>query len=176
MNASPDGIREIRLYPYPLSGNDYEDGDGNFGVLNIGTGNQGVDTEIDQILNGVSDSEIVAEIGTSDLTFFGEAGASVTYDMTGSPGLEATLKDPISSIIGQEIGFFLHNNVVLSGSNAIYTITQIRYGRVMDIRLTGPPNQRGFFIQPISYAGGDVVISPDAPSSGGLVGRLVLVR
>ena len=176
VNASPDGIREIRLYPYPLSGDDYEEGDGNFGVLNIGTGNQGVDTEIDQILNGVSDSEIVAEIGTSDLTFFGAGGAPVTYDITGSPGLEATLKDPISSIIGQEIGFFLHNNVVLSGSNAIYTITQIRYGRVMDIRLTGPPNQRGFFIQPISYAGGDVVISPDAPSSGGLVGRLVLVR
>jgi len=176
VNTSPDGIREIRIYPYPLSGGPYEEGDGNFGVLNIGTGNQGVEAEIEQILNGVSDTDFVAEVGTSDLTFFGEGGTPVTYDVTGSPGLEATLKGAIGDIIGQEIGFFLHDNVVLSGSNAIYTITQIRYGRVMAIRLTGAPEQRGFFIQPTSYAGGDVVISPDAPSSGGLVGRLVLVR
>ncbi|MCH8147164.1 MAG: hypothetical protein IH987_04110 [Planctomycetes bacterium] len=142
----------------------------------IDLGNQGVDSEVEQIQNGVSDTDLVAEIGTSDLTFFGADGAPVTYDMTGSPGLEATLKTSIADIIGQEIGFFLHSDVILSGSNAIYTITQIRYGRVMDIRLTGPPNQRGFFIQPISYVGGDVVISKNAPSSGGLVGRLVLVR
>ena len=176
VNTNADGIREIRLYPYPLSGSGYEEGDGNFGVLNIGTGNQGVEAEIDQIHDGVSATDLQAEIGTSDLTFFGAGGVPVTYDMTGSPGLEATLKAAIGDIIGQEIGFFLHTNVVLSGSNAIYTITQIRYGRVMDIRLTGPPNQRGFFIQPIIYAGGDVVISKDAPSSGGLIGRLVLVR
>ena len=78
--------------------------------------------------------------------------------------------------MGQVVGFFLHENVVLSGSNAIYTITEIRYGRVMDIRLTGNPNQRGLFIQPVSYTGADVRIDPDAPSTGGLVGRIVLTR
>ena len=74
------------------------------------------------------------------------------------------------------MGFFLHDNVVLSGSNAIYTITEIRFGRVMDINLTGAPSTRGLYIQPVSYAGGGVRIDPDAPSSGGLVGRLVLAR
>ena len=174
--SAADGIREVRLYPYPLSGSGYEEGDGNFGVLNIGTGNQGVDAEIVQILNGVSPEDFEMEVGTSELTFHDESGNPVTYDMTGSPGLEAALKAPISQIVGQVVGFFLHDNVVLSGSNAIYTITEIRFGRVMDINLTGAPSTRGLYIQPVSYAGGGVHIDPDAPSSGGLVGRLVLAR
>jgi len=171
-----DDIREIRLYPYPLSGAGYTEGDGNFGVLNIGTGNQGVSAESEQILNGVPPSDFEAEIGTSDLTFLDETGSQVSYDITGSPGLEATLTTPIEAIVGQVVGFFLHDNVVLSGSNATYTITQLRFGRVMDIRLTGPPHQRGLFIQPTSYVGSSVIIDEDAPSSDGLVGRIVLAR
>ncbi|UCE60835.1 MAG: hypothetical protein JSU63_03615 [Phycisphaerales bacterium] len=171
-----DDIREIRLYPYPLSGSGYEEGDGNFGVLNIGTGNQGVDAEVIQIQNGITPEDFVAEIGTSDLTFFDESGNSLSYDITGSPGLEVALQTPITELIGQTVGFFLHNNVVLSGSNAIYTITQMRFGRVMDIRLTGAPNQRGLFVQPTSYAGPGVMIHEFAPSSNGAAGRIVLVR
>ncbi len=174
--ASPDGIREVRIYPYPLSGSGYEEGDGNFGVLNIGTGNQGVDAEIVQIVNGVSSEDFEMEIGTSDLTFYDDAGANITYDITGSPGLEVSLKTTLGDKIGDVVGFFLHEHVVLSGSNAIYTITSIRYGRIMDVRLTGAPNQRGVFIQPVSYTGGEVYIDPEAPSTGGLLGRIVLAR
>lgn len=176
VSNDPDGIREIRLYPYPLSGSGYTEGDGNFGILNIGTGNQGVSAEQVQIENGVTADDFVQEIGTSDLTFFDDSGSPTTYDMTGSPGLEATLKTTLSNIVGQVVGFFLHDNVILSGSNAIYTITQIRFGRVMDVRLTGNPNKRGLYIQPVSYSGSQIWIENDAPSSGGLVGRFVLAR
>jgi hypothetical protein len=124
----------------------------------------------------VSAEDFVMEIGTSELSFITETGDPTSYDMTGSPGLEAALKAAIGDIVGDVVGFFLHDNVVLSGSNATYTITGIRFGRVMDIRLTGAPNQRGFFIQPVAYVGGGVTIHPDAPSSGGLIGRLVLAR
>jgi hypothetical protein len=174
--GDPDGIREIRLYPYPLSGSGYEAGDGNFGVLNIGTGNQGVEALRDQIINGVTPDDLEMEVGTSDLTFYDDTGSSVTYDITGSPGLDAGLTDAIQQTVGDVVAFFLHRNVILSGSNTIYTITQIRFGRVMDIRLTGPPNQRGLYVQPTSYVGGGVHIDPEAPSTGGLVGRLVLAR
>ncbi len=176
VDHSPDGTREVRLYPYPLSGSEYYEGDGNFGTLNIGTGNQGVTAEELQILNGVTQSDLEMEIGTPEATFYGDAGEPITYEITGSPGLEASLRFPITEIMGKVVGFFLHSDVVLSGSNAIYTITEIRFGRVMDIRLTGNPNQRGFFIQPVSYNGGGVQIDPDAPSTDGEVGRLVLAR
>lgn len=176
VSNSPDGIREVRLYPYPLSGGPYEEGDGNFGVLNIGTGNQGIDAERVQIESGVSPTDFEMEIGTSELIFKDDDGNSVTHDVTGSPGLEATLKEAIRDIQGEVVGFFLHDKVILSGSNAIYTITELRFGRVMDIRLTGPPNQRGFFIQPVSYVGGGVRIDVDAPPTGGLVGLIVLAR
>jgi hypothetical protein len=116
------------------------------------------------------------EIGTSDLTFYDDAGADITYDITGSPGLEVALKAPIGDKIGDVVGFFLHDNVVLSGANAIYTITGIRYGRIMDVRLVGAPSERGVFIQPVSYTGGEVIIDPEAPSTGGLLGRIVLAR
>lgn len=176
VSTGADGIREIRLYPYPLSGNTFSEGDGNFGVLNIGTGNQGVSVERNQIEEGVPPSDFQIEIGTTDPTYFDDAGNQVTYDMTGSPGLEVTLQASIEPLIGQVVGFFLHDNVVLSGANATYTTTNLRFGRVMDIRLTGNPNQRGFFIQPVSYAGAGVMIDPDAPSTGGMVGLLILAR
>jgi hypothetical protein len=177
VSRSPDGIREIRLYPYPLSGSGYTEGDGNFGVLNIGTENQGIDAERVQIENGVSGEDFYNEIGTDELFFENEYGESITYDMTGSPGLEATLKDAIEAKIGDVIGFFTHNQVILSGSNAIYTITSLKFGRIMDIRLTGPPNQKGFYIQPVIYSGGGIKIDPERESYGrGEIGRIVLVR
>lgn len=172
----PDGIREVRLYPYPLSGNGYSEGDGNFGVLNIGTGNQGLQALRNQITNGVSPEDLVMEIGTSDLTFQNEGGNPITYDITGSPGLDAGLTDAIDAIEGQVVGFFLHDNVILSGSNAIYRIVNVRFGRVMNIKLTGPPHRKGLYIQPVSYSGSGVKIDPDAPSTGGLLGMVVLAR
>lgn len=89
---------------------------------------------------------------------------------------KAALADAVEQIEGQVVAFFLHHNVILSGSNATYTITTMRFGCVMDIRLTGPPSNRGLYIQPVSYDGGGVRIDPNAPSSGGLVGRIVLAR
>lgn len=176
VSASPDGIREIRLYPYPLSGSGYAEGDGNFGMLNIGTGNQGVEAERVQIINGASADDFVMEVGTSELDFFDDSGNPITYEITGSPGMESSLTSALEEITGQVVGFFVHEQVVLFGSNSVYTITGIRYGRVMAMRLTGPPAQRGFYVQPVSYAGGEVRIHPDAPSSDGLVGRIVLAR
>lgn len=174
--GSSDGVLEVRLYPYPLSGSGYSDGDGNFGALNIGVNGQGASYEADQIVNGVSSQDLITEIGTSNPQFTDDSGSPQAYDITGSPGLTASLKAAVEQIIGEEIAFFLHDGVVLSGSNAIYNIVGMRFGRVMDIRLTGPPHQRGLFIQPITYVGGGVTVSPDAPSSNGEVGRLVLVR
>jgi len=145
-------------------------------VLNIGTGNQGLAALRNQIINGVTAEDLRMEVGTSELTFYDGNGNPETYDITGSPGLDGGLADAIESEEGQIVGFFLHDNVILSGSNAVYTIVQVRFGRVMDIRLTGPPHRRGMYIQPVSYSGSGVKLDANAPSSGGLMGLVVLGR
>ncbi len=175
VSSTSDGIREIRIYPYPLSGSGYSEGDGNFGMLNIGTGNQGVEAERDQIEYGAPASDFELEIGTSQMDF-SVGGSANSYDITGSPGLEATLQSTLGTRVGDVVGIFLHDGVTLSGSNATYTISGIRYVRIMAVRLTGQPELRGVFVQPVSFVGSEVQINPEAPSSGGLVGRLTLAR
>ncbi len=164
-----DGIREIKLYPYV-------DAPGNFGLLNIGTPNQGVPALGDQIENGVPPEDVEAEIGTTTLTFYDECGDPITLDITGSPGLDVALQPSIETRVGDVVAFLLHDQVVDGGSNTVYTITQIRFGRVMDILLQGASFSRGFWIQPLSYSGPGVVISEHAGSSNGLAGRIVLAR
>lgn len=176
VHQNSDGIREIRLYPYPLSGNHYSEGDGNFGVLNIGTGNQGLQALRAQILNGVSADDMEAEVGTSNLTFYDADGDPVTYDITGSPGMDGGLSATIASIEGRIVGFFVHDGVVAHGANTTYTITQLRFGRLMDVKLNGQPDSRYVYVQPVSYSGAGVKLSASAPSSGGMMGMVVLAR
>lgn len=166
-----DGTREIRIYPYPYSGAGYTEGDGNFGMLNIGEVGQGTAAETDQIENGVTSEQIDAEIGTSDPDF-----ENSTYTITGSPGMVSSIKSTLEPMIGQVIGFFLHDGVTMDGANATYTITELRFGRIMAVNLVGQPSQRGIFIQPVSYVGNGVRTSPTAPSTNGELGRIVLVR
>jgi Flp pilus assembly protein TadG len=174
---TPDEVREIRLFPYraKLHGGD-EDGAGNFGILNIGTGNQG-DAAIEvQIREGVAPSDLETEIGTSTLTFVGSGGQPVTYDITGSPGLKAGMEGAMASRVGDVVGFFLHDLVTLTGSNAVFRIVDVRFGRVMYVDLNGNPNDKCLVIQPVAYTGQGVFVDVNAPSSDGQVGRLRLVR
>ena len=90
--------------------------------------------------------------------------------------MKTALERTIDDRIGDVVAFFLHASTAQQGSNAVYTISDIRFGRIMDVRLSGPPTGRGIWIQPVSYNGGGVIISDGAPSSNGLVGRLVLAR
>ncbi len=169
VSTGSDGVGEINLYPYNLA-------PGNFGLLNIGTANQGAPAMRAQIEDGVTGADLQAEIGTDDLTFFDSGGNPVSYDVTGNPGLTVSLRSSVEARIGDVVAFLLHNQVTAQGSNSVYTITEIRFGRVMNIQLTGPPSGMGLWIQPTTYAGSGVIVGPEAPSSGGVAGRLVLAR
>lgn len=169
VTGGADGIREVNIYPYMNL-------PGNFGLLNIGTPNQGVPGLRDQIENGVSTADLESEVGTSEMVFYDDVGAPVTYTMTGDPGMKSGLSTSLQSRVGDLVSFFLHSQAVGSGANAVYTIVQVRYGRLMAVSLTGPPSNRGIWIQPGSYDGGEIMVSANAPSSNGLVGRLVLAR
>lgn len=167
VSGGSDGVREVKLYPQDPT-------PGNFGLLNIGTPNMGTPALRDHIDNGVSPDDFVAEIGTAQVTFYDSDGDPVTYDISGNPGLKVALQANIQNRVGQVVGFFLHNQVTGTGANTVYTISQIRFGRVMYVKLTG--GNKSFWIQPVSRADSGVILSQMAPSSKGLVGRIVLAR
>jgi Flp pilus assembly protein TadG len=168
VSSGSDGVGEINLYPHNLA-------PGNFGLLNIGTLNQGAEAMAAQIENGVTGADLQAEVGTSDLVFFDSEGDPLHYHVTGNPGMTTSLTSSVETRVGDVIGFLLHSHVTDVGSNAVYRVVGIRFGRVMGIHLTGNEGQ-GLWVQPTTYAGSGVMISESAPSSGGVAGRLVLAR
>ncbi|MHC4675237.1 MAG: pilus assembly protein TadG-related protein, partial [Planctomycetota bacterium] len=122
VTIAPDNIPEIKIFPTK------NEAGGNFGTLNIGIDSQSTWELEEQIFNGVSREQLVDEIGTPMLTFKDEEGAPLSYTMTGNTGISAGIKDTVGECIGTLIGFFLYTEVVDNGSNAIYTIVDIRFG------------------------------------------------
>lgn len=183
-----DGVREIKLFPWKLSGNGNGNGNGNgststsdagagnFGTLNIGISNQGTAQLEDQILYGVTPAQIAAEIGTENVVFYDDAGAAMTHNITGNPGLSAGLADSVEARIGDVIGYFLHRTVSGQGANSVYEIVGLRFGRVMHIDLTGNPNDKVLVVQPVAYTGEGIVVRDTAPSTAGEVALIVLVQ
>jgi len=164
-----DGVREINLYPYDMA-------PGNFGLLNIGTENEGNPGLQDHIENGVSAADMELETGSPILTFYDDEGTPETYDITGDPGIKSTLESSVETKIGQVVAFLLHDQVTEGGSNSVYRITSIRFARVMEVELQTNSSGRGLWLQPVTYSGPALVFSRTAPSSGGAGGRIVLAR
>jgi hypothetical protein len=169
VSNSGDGVREIKLFPWTVGG-------GNFGILNIGTANEGLPPEAQQIMHGVEPQSLEIEIGTSNVTFFDSGGSPVMYNITGSPGISTGLVPAVESRIGDVIGFFLYSTTAAQGSNLNYTITGLRFGRVMAFVATGALNDRKLVIQPTSVVDSAVSTGSNGVSTNGMVGRLVLVK
>ena len=128
-----------------------------------------------QILNGIDPEEFVDMAGEPMVKFYDyDSGDEVIYLINGNPGIKAGLKDAMEEKLGQVVGFFLHNNVVEGGSNAVFTVVDMRFGRVMDVDLTG--NDKAIMIQPVTHYGQGVLTSPNAPGTDKLIGALELVR
>jgi Flp pilus assembly protein TadG len=187
VSSSADGIREILLYPWKWStmpeanynGTDSE-GSGNFGTLRVGLGSQGTSFLEGQILNGISAQELIDCFGTDELVFYDEQHTAETgpriYPAPGNPGLSAGMADSLRARIGDVVGYFINNGVVMNGSSATYYICGIAFGRVMDIRLTGGKMHRQLVIQPTAYFDEWVRVDDNAPSTGYRLGHVWLVQ
>jgi hypothetical protein len=176
-----DDIPEVKLYPDKQkstgkkgSGDEESDGGGNFGTLNIGVGNQGNPYLRGQIENGVTSEDLENEIGTSEVTFYDDDGDAKVYFITGNPGISAGIESSIESRVGDVVGFFLHSDVEKDGSNATYTIVAIRFGRLMDVQLSG--KDKYLYVQPVLFAGPEVLTDEDAPNTGLRASRMYLAR
>lgn len=196
-----DGIREIWLYPDKQGGDsgggngkgngkqkaaggsssgdnsNGGSGSGNFGILNVGSGNNGVPGIEAQILHGVTPEDLVAEIGAPEIRFIDDAGHAVTHQISGNPGIKAGIKDALEARIGDVVGFFIHTVVGGNGANAEFTIVDVRFGRVMEVDLTGSANGgKRLVIQPTAYQGSGAITDPRASSAGPYVSRIQLAR
>ncbi|MCH7871882.1 MAG: hypothetical protein IID33_09295 [Planctomycetes bacterium] len=183
VNRNPDGVPEVVLFPWKENGNGQgpgggsgAEGAGNFGALNIGISNQGTAEFEQQILTGVTPDQLVSEVGTSDLTFYDSNGAGASYEINGNTGLSVGMEDSIEHRIGDVIGHFIHETVTLQGQSATFEVVGIRFGRIMGVDLHGSPNNKQLVIQPMAYTGQGIHVSPEAPSTNGLVGIALLVQ
>jgi Flp pilus assembly protein TadG len=169
LTSGPDGTREVRLYPG-------DEAPGNYGLLNIGPTDLSLDELRVQILNGITADDMEATFGATELSFYDETGAPTPYDSPGNAGLKAQLEDAVQARVGDVVGFFVHNEVLNSGSNVVYKVIGIRWGRVMHAALQTSAKDRGVWIQPVTYDGPGVFTHLNAPPSWGAAGRVVLSR
>ena len=100
----------------------------------------------------------------------------MTHTITGNPGLSSTLAASLSERIGDLVGFFVHSDAVMSGSNASFTTVGLRFGRLMSVGLSGSLTEKSVVIQPVQFLDSSVIVSEKVPPSGGQVGRVVLVE
>lgn len=57
-----------------------------------------------------------------------------------------------------------------------FAIVDIRFGRLMNVKLNGTPAQRGVLFQPVSYSVARLLLGAAAPGSNCLAGLRVLAR
>lgn len=169
ITGGADGIKEIWIYP---NGPDV----GNFGTLNVGLIQQGTDQLGGQVENGLNEGDLIAEVGTDNMVFYDDAGNPQTYTITGNPGISGGLIDNIEARLGDVVGFFLHDQTTAEGANYEYQIVDIRFGRLMEVKLNGNPSIRRVVIQPAVYNGPGIQTDPNAPGSDGMIVALRLNR
>ena len=161
-----DGLREIHLFPDKSA-------PGNFGTLNFG-GRGSASELVTQIDYGLTAENMEAATGSPEMTFVDDSGDHTTYEIFGNTGISATIESNLQQHIGQLIGFFVHSEVRDNGSNAIYTLERMVFGRLMGAELSG--GDKGVWLQPVTIVDNGGNTTEDAPSSNGLIVRIMLAR
>ncbi len=125
VTSGQDDVGEGHLYP-TITG-----APGNFGTLNIGANNNSASHLSDQILNGLSKADLDYHGGELRLDENGQ------LHLNGDPGVSSTIVSELKEIIGQPRIIPVYNELVESGSNAVYTIIGFAGMRIMDVRRQG---------------------------------------
>ncbi len=165
----PDGENEIWIYPTGI------DASGNFGTLTIGLDSQGTSQLGDQIRNGITEQDLIDEIGTANLLFVDANGDSLTYTMTGNPGISGGLTAAIEARVGDVVAYFVHDSVTGTGSNSQFNIIDLRFARLFEVVLSGNPDDRRVVLQPEAYSGPGIQTDPlsNRTGRGNLTLRLI---
>lgn len=154
--SGSDGIREVNLFPQGTGS------PGNRGTVNIGVSNNSTSIVVDQILNGISPSQM-AMYPNSQLTFDSDGHLY----LGANPGISAGFKSALASIIGQTRFIPIFDAVVGNGNNAEYEIVAFVGVRILDVDLTGSMSSKHLTVQPaLVYTRGVVPNTTSTATTG----------
>ena len=149
-----DKVREVVLFPTSTGSS------GNLGTINIGVSNNSTGYIGWQIRHGLSQSDLDYHGGSLQLDHRGQ------LELSGKPGLSASLQKDFQAIIGQVRIIPIYKDVGGSGDNATYKIVQFVAVRVMSSRLSGHTKQ--ITVQPASLTYNGVIQGSSPKSSNGI--------
>jgi len=148
VSAGSDGVLEMNMYP---NGN-VALPPGNRGTVDLGSPNNSANDLKRQILYGLN---------AFDFSFFPNNEIKASWDnpliVNADTGLSAGIKDQLTAIIGQARAIPIFSEVGGgNGNNANYTIVKFVGIRIVEVKLTGNPNQKRVMIQPAPFVGSTV--------------------
>jgi Flp pilus assembly protein TadG len=181
ITSTPDGIPELQIYPFsqreeelahpgpPVEADN--DGSGDYGILNFGADSSGATIPARQMATGITADDLINAIGEPEIRFYDEGGwdeehnveeiEALSYEVDGTPGKKT---GPIISAAATQmakiIGFFVHTDVDATGTNAVYTVVDMQFGRVMAVDAV----QSSIIIQPTLYVGNEIIPGQWAPT------------
>lgn len=76
-------------------------------------------------------------------------------EVSGNPGLSVgqPMRDALEARLGDIVAILLYDDCEAGGADALYNIICIKYGKLLDFKLTGPPSQRRIVVQPVPTPG-----------------------
>lgn len=165
IRPGPDGIPEANLYPQDTGA------PANRGTVNIGNGANSTAELARQILQGLSPEDLSYHGGSLELDEHG------ILDLAGDPGISAGMGDELAAIRGEPRTIMVFNEVSGGGSNTQYQIVEFVGIRIMEVSLTGGPNDKRVIIQPapVTVLGG-IPSSGDTPRSEFVFSPICLVE
>lgn len=149
VTCGSDGFYECNLYP---KGNGSP---GNRGTVDIGGANNSTADIARQVLTGISDEDMM------------EFGRPLAFDtngrleLNGDTGISAGIKDELASIIGQKRIIPIFESVSGNGNNAMYSIVRFEGVRILEVKLTGPRQQKRVIIQPAPMVARGAIVDHD---------------
>lgn len=158
-----DGIPELNIFPGG-AGNQGGAGNGggslqltpgNWGTLNIPTGNNSTQHLGEQIRFGLSQADLA---GYPNGEF--KLNSDGTLLVSGDPGMSNGIKDDLTAIIGQARTIPLYSTVQGNGNNTTYTLVGFAGARIVGVNLTGSPGSRYVLAQPATVIDRAAVSSP----------------
>ena len=128
-----DGVREIVLLPFAdrrtiRAGTEC-------GFVNLSSGEQGDMAFAQQLLTGLTRRDIEAETGRNELAFVGPKGVAAQYRFRAQANAGLGVVAALESRVGDVVGFFLHTALHDEAPFPLYSVSMIRFARIMEVRV-----------------------------------------